>query len=81
MAHLRRLATAIEARGWHEPAPHFSGLARDCRNGKPRAIRDRLDPEEYECMLEAVRAGVPKRQLATQFGISLRSIYRLPLRG
>ncbi|WP_372451692.1 helix-turn-helix domain-containing protein [Glycomyces salinus] len=77
LARLRRLLTAIDARDWHEPVPQLSQLARDCRNGRPRAIRDRLTPEEYEHLLEAVRAGVPKRQLATQFGISLRSVYRL----
>jgi hypothetical protein len=78
LAHLQRLVTAIDARDWHEPVPQLSQLARDCRNGKPRAIRDRLAPEEYERLLAAVRAGVPKRQLARQYGVSLRSLYRLP---
>ncbi|GAB4006347.1 hypothetical protein GCM10029992_56750 [Glycomyces albus] len=77
LARLRRVVAAIDARDWQEPVPQFSQLAQGCRNGRPRAIRDRLTPEEYERLLEAVRAGVPKRQLATQFGISLRSVYRL----
>jgi hypothetical protein len=37
----------------------------------------RLDPEEYERLLDAVGAGVSKRQLATQYGMSLRIVYRL----
>ncbi|GAB3237238.1 hypothetical protein GCM10027447_36240 [Glycomyces halotolerans] len=77
LARLRRLVAAIDARDWHEPVPQLSQLARDCRNGKPRAIRDRLGPEEYERLLDAVRAGVSKRQLAKQYGMSLRTVYRL----
>lgn len=59
----------------------LAGLNRRDRNGKARAIRDRRAPEAYEHLIEAVHTGVPKRQLATQFGTSLRSIYRLPVRG
>ncbi|GAA2285987.1 hypothetical protein GCM10009853_046270 [Glycomyces scopariae] len=77
LARLRRLVTAIGARDWHEPVPQLSQLAAGCRNGQPRAIRDRLAPEEYERLLVAVRAGVSKRQLATQYGMSLRTVYRL----
>jgi hypothetical protein len=77
LARLRRLVTAIDARDWHEPVPQLSQLATGCRNGQPRAIRDRLSPDEYERLLGAVRAGVSKRQLATQYGVSLRSVYRL----
>ncbi|GAB3237265.1 hypothetical protein GCM10027447_36300 [Glycomyces halotolerans] len=77
LARLRWLVTAIDARDWHEPVPQLSQLAQGCRNGRPRAIRDRLAPDEYERLLEAVRAGVSKRQLAEQHGISLRSVYRL----
>ncbi|GAB4006382.1 hypothetical protein GCM10029992_56880 [Glycomyces albus] len=77
LARLRRLMVAIDARDWHEPVPQLSQLARDCRNGQPRAIRDRLSPEEYERLVEAVRAGVCKLHLAAEFDISRRSIYRL----
>jgi len=55
----------------------LSQLALGCRNGQPRVIRDRLSPEEYERLLDAVRAGVSKRQLAKQYGMSLRTVYRL----
>ncbi|GAA2286040.1 hypothetical protein GCM10009853_046350 [Glycomyces scopariae] len=79
LARLRRLVTAIDARDWHEPVPQLSQLATGCRNGQPRAIRDRLAPDEYQRLLGAVRAGVSKRQLAKQYGMSLRSVYRLPL--
>jgi hypothetical protein len=81
LARLRRLVTAINTRDWHEPVPQLSQLARDCRNGKPRAVRDRLSPEEYDQLLGAVRASVSKRQLAKQYGVSLRTIYRLPVGG
>lgn len=77
LARLRRLMTAIDARDWHEPAPQLSQLALARRNGQPRAIRDRLAAEEYEQLLDAVRAGVPKRQLAKRYGMSPRSVYRL----
>jgi DNA-binding NarL/FixJ family response regulator len=69
----------VTARNWHEPVPQLSQLALACRNGRPRAIRDRLTSEEYECLLDAVRAGVSKRQLAKQYGMSLRTVYRLPV--
>ncbi|GAB4006356.1 hypothetical protein GCM10029992_56780 [Glycomyces albus] len=68
---------AIDARDWHEPVPQLSRLALACRNGKPRAIRDRLTPEEYERLLAAVRSGVSKRLLANEYGVSVRSVYRL----
>ncbi|MCH7230187.1 helix-turn-helix domain-containing protein [Glycomyces sp. L485] len=55
----------------------MSQLARDCRNGKPRTIRDRLAPDEYERLIEAIRVGVSKRQLAQEYGMSLRTVYRL----
>lgn len=51
--------------------------SRSCRNGQLRAIRDRLAPDEYERLLDAVRAGVSKRELAKQYGISLRTVYRV----
>jgi hypothetical protein len=77
LARLRQLVTAIDTRDWHEPVPQLSQLALACRNGKPRAIRDRLTPDEYERLLDAARAGVSKRQLAKQYGMSLRTAYRL----
>ncbi|GAB4006423.1 hypothetical protein GCM10029992_57030 [Glycomyces albus] len=78
LAHFRRLVAAIDARGWREPLPQSSQLAPASRNGQPRAARDRLRPEEYEPFLESALAGVPKRLRATQNGVSLRSVYRLP---
>ncbi|PRY62354.1 hypothetical protein [Glycomyces artemisiae] len=78
LARLRRLIAAIGTQNWHEPVPQLSGLATGCRNGQPRAIRDRLEPDEYERLLGAVRAGVSKRELAKQYGVSLRTVYRLP---
>jgi hypothetical protein len=61
----------------HQPGPQVSELAAASRNGQPRAIRDRLAPEEYRRLLTAVRAGVCKEALAAEYGISRRSIYRL----
>ncbi|GAA2286010.1 hypothetical protein GCM10009853_046310 [Glycomyces scopariae] len=64
VARLRRLVAAIDVRDCHESVPQLSRLALGCRNDQPGAIRDRLTPEGYERLLEAVRAGVSKRQLA-----------------
>jgi hypothetical protein len=61
----------------HNPRPQVSELAAASRNGQPRAIRDRLDPGDYQQLLTAVRAGVCKKALAAEYGISRRSIYRL----
>lgn len=77
LACLRRLVAAIDARDRHEPVPQLSQLAQECRNGQLRALRDRLSPEEYERLLDAVRAGVSRRLLANQYGTSLRTVYRL----
>lgn len=55
----------------------FSRLAAASCNGQPRAIRDRLAPEEYQRLLAAARADACKKALAAEYGISLRSIYRL----
>jgi len=77
LARLRRLVTAIDARDWHEPVPKLSQLATGCRNGQPRAIRDRLSPDEYQRLLDAVRAGACSSALAAKYGISRRSVYRL----
>jgi transposase-like protein len=56
---------------------NFSQLALACRNGKPRAIRDRFSPEEYQRLVEAAQAGACNKRLAAEFGISRRSIERL----
>jgi hypothetical protein len=74
LARVRRLVVAIGARDWHEPVPQLSQLATGCRNGQPRGIRDRLAPDEYKRLLGAVPAGVSKRPLAKQYGMSLRTI-------
>jgi hypothetical protein len=77
LARIQRLISASTARDCREPVPQLSQLALGCRNGQPRAIRDRLGPEECERLLGAVRAGVSQRQLAKQYGMSLRTVYRL----
>jgi hypothetical protein len=77
LARVQGLISAVAAHDWREPVPQLSQLARDCRNGKPRAIRDRFIPEEYERLVEAARAGACKKRLAAEFGISRRSIDRL----
>jgi hypothetical protein len=77
LARVQDLISAVTARDWREPAPQLPQLARDCRNGKPRAIRDRLATEGYERLLEAARAGACKKRLAVEFGISRRSIERM----
>ncbi|THV28983.1 hypothetical protein [Glycomyces paridis] len=61
----------------HQPGLQVSGLAAASRNGEPRAIRDRLDPDDYQRLLAAVRAGACKKALAAEYGISRRSLYRL----
>lgn len=77
LARVQGLISDVTARDWREPAPQLSQLALACRNGKPRAIRDRFAPEEYERLVEAARAGACKKRLAAEFGISRRSIERL----
>jgi hypothetical protein len=77
LARVQGLISDVTARDWREPAPQLSQLARDCRNGQPCAIRDRLAPEEYERLIEAARAGACKKCLAAEYGISRRSIDRL----
>ncbi|MCC3761729.1 hypothetical protein K3N28_01405 [Glycomyces sp. TRM65418] len=47
------------------------------RNGKPRAVRDRLDVDELERLLVAARAGVPRLRLVEESGVSRKTIYRL----
>ncbi|WP_091028923.1 hypothetical protein [Glycomyces harbinensis] len=61
----------------HQPGPQVSELAAASRNGQSRAIRDRLDPGDYQRLLTAARAGYCKKALAAEYGISRRSIYRL----
>lgn len=73
------LISDVTARDWRVPVPRLSQLALACRNGKPRAIRDRFAPEEYQRLVEAARAGACKKRLAAEFGISRRSIDRLLL--
>jgi hypothetical protein len=36
-----------------------------------------LDPGDYQRLLSAVHAGVCKKVLAAEYGISRRSVYRL----
>jgi hypothetical protein len=77
LARVQVLISTVTARDWHEPVPQLSQLALACRNGKPRAIQDRLAPEEYQRLVEAAQAGACKKRLAAEFGISRRSIDRL----
>jgi DNA invertase Pin-like site-specific DNA recombinase len=77
LACIRDVISAAAATERHQSMPEVSELAAASRNGQPRAIRDRLDPDEYQQLLAAARAGVCKRALAEKYGISRRSIYRL----
>jgi hypothetical protein len=77
LARVQGLISDVTARDWREPVPQLSQLALACRNGKPQAIRDRFSPEEYQRLVEAAQAGVCKKRLAAEFGISCRSIDRL----
>lgn len=74
---VRDVISAAAAQERHQSAPQVSELAAASRNGQPGAICDRLDPEDYQQLLVAARAGVCKKALATEYGISRRSIYRL----
>lgn len=60
-----------------EPEPRVSELVAASRSDRPRAIRDRFAPEEYERLLIAVRTGASRKALAAEFGISRRSVERL----
>jgi hypothetical protein len=77
LARVRDTIVAVAAPERRQPGPQVSELAAASRNGQPRAIRDRLALEEYERLVTAARAGVCKKALAAEFGISRRSIYRL----
>jgi hypothetical protein len=74
---VRDIISAAGAPERHQPRPQVSELAAASCNGQPRAIRDRLAPEEYQRLLAAARAGACKKTLAAEYGISRRSIYRL----
>lgn len=77
LARVRDVISAAVAPKRHKSVPQVSELAAASRNGQPRAIRDRLDLDEYQQLLGAARAGVCKKALAVEYGISRRSIYRL----
>jgi len=49
----------------HQTGPRVSELV--SRSGQPRAIRDRLAPEEYQRLLAAARAGALRNALAEEF--------------
>ncbi|GAA2275699.1 hypothetical protein GCM10009853_032290 [Glycomyces scopariae] len=77
LARVRDVISAAAAPEQHQSGPQVSQLAAASRNGQPRAIRDRLDPEDYQRLLAAARAGYCKKALAAEYEISRRSIYRL----
>ena len=77
MARVRDVISAAAAPERHQSGPGVSELAAASRNGEPRAIRDRLDPDDFQRLLAAARAGVCKKALAAAYGISRRSVYRL----
>lgn len=81
LARVQGLISTVTAGDYREPVPQLSKLALACRNGMPRAIRDRLAPEEYDSLLEAARAEACKKRLAAEFDISRRSIDRLVAAG
>jgi transcriptional regulator of acetoin/glycerol metabolism len=74
---LRGLIDAIPDREGPEAMPRLSQLAQASRSDTPRAVRDRLDVDELERLLIAARADVPRMQLAAEFGVSRKTIYRL----
>ncbi|GAB3236495.1 hypothetical protein GCM10027447_34910 [Glycomyces halotolerans] len=77
LARVRDVISAAGSPERHQPGPPVSALAAASRKGQPRAIRDRLDPADYQRLLTAARAGSCKKALAAEYGISRRSIYRL----
>jgi hypothetical protein len=77
LARVQGLISDVTARDWREPVPQLSQLTLAYRNGKPRAIRDRFAPEEYQRLVEAAQAGASKKGLAAAYGISRRSIDRM----
>jgi hypothetical protein len=77
LARVRDIISAAAGPERHQSCPSVSTLATASRNGQPRAIRDRLDPADYQRLLTAARAGTCKKALAAEYGISRRSIYRL----
>jgi DNA invertase Pin-like site-specific DNA recombinase len=77
LARVQDIISAAAAPERHQSVPQVSELAAASRNGQPRAIRDRLDPDDYQRLLTAARAGYCKKALAAEYGISRRSVYRL----
>jgi len=77
LARVEGLISDVTARYYREPVLQLSQLALACRNGKPRAIRDRFAPEEYQRLVEAAQAGASKKGLAAAYGISRGSIDRM----
>ncbi|THV28998.1 hypothetical protein E9998_09605 [Glycomyces paridis] len=77
LARVRDVISAAAAPERHQSGSGVSDLAAASRNGQPRAIRDRLDPGDYQRLLTVARAGYCKKALAVEYGISRRSIYRL----
>jgi hypothetical protein len=71
------LVAAIAALEGPGPVPPLSQLALASRNGGPRAVRDRLEADELERLLLAARAGIPRKHLVAEFGVSRKTIYRL----
>ncbi|SDD15981.1 hypothetical protein SAMN05216270_10288 [Glycomyces harbinensis] len=77
LVRVRDVILAAGAPERHQTGPQVSELAAASRNGQPRAIRDRLDQDDYQRLLTAARAGYCKKALAAEYRISRRSIYRL----
>jgi hypothetical protein len=71
------VVSAVAASDRHQSGPQVSALAAASCNGQPRAIRDRLAPEEFERLLTAARGGACRKALAAEFGVSRRTIHRL----
>nr|WP_277606042.1 sigma factor-like helix-turn-helix DNA-binding protein [Glycomyces sp. L485] len=81
-AALYRLAAPIEPRG------RISGLSWWARDGEdfpptraevvtPRALKRRLSIEQREAIVKAYNEGVLQKDLAVEYGISVRSVKRL----
>lgn len=69
----RRLARALDADPLGEPV----SVRSTGRVGRTWALDDRLDATDVQAIVKKFLAGIPKHQLARQFGISPKSVQRL----
>jgi hypothetical protein len=60
-----------------EPAQGRRSVSSTGRMGRKWALRDRLGPDDVRGLVEGFRAGMSKRKLARQYGISESSVKRI----